>query len=107
MSPDDDTFKAAAAGADWAKTPGFAVILTNQVGKTSWPMSGASFILLHKQQADAVKGKEVLKFFDWAYKNGGKMAEELDYVAMPAPVVKLVQDAWKTQLKDSAGKAIW
>ncbi|MBI1891816.1 MAG: phosphate ABC transporter substrate-binding protein PstS [Burkholderiales bacterium] len=107
VSPDDDAFKAAAAGADWAKTPGFAVILTNQAGKASWPMTGASFILLHKQQADAAKGKEVLKFFDWAYKNGGKMAEELDYVAMPAPVVKLVQDAWKAQLKDSAGKAIW
>jgi phosphate transport system substrate-binding protein len=107
VAPDDDTFKAAAAGADWAKTPGFAVILTNQAGKTSWPITGASFILMHKNQADAAKAKEVLKFFDWAYKNGGAMAAELDYVAMPAPVVKLVQDAWKAQLKDASGKAVW
>ncbi|HEY0846001.1 MAG TPA: phosphate ABC transporter substrate-binding protein PstS [Noviherbaspirillum sp.] len=107
VQPDDDSFKAAAAGADWAKTPGFAVVLTDQAGKASWPMTGASFILMHKVQADSAKGKEVLKFFDWAYKNGGNMAAELEYVAMPASVVKLVQDAWKAQLKDSAGKAIW
>jgi phosphate transport system substrate-binding protein len=107
VEPDDETFKAAAAGADWAKTPGFAVVLTNQPGKTSWPITGASFILMHKVQADGAKGKEVLKFFDWSYKNGGAMATELDYVAMPAAVTKLVEDAWKTQLKDAAGKAVW
>ncbi len=107
VEPDDDNFKAAAAGADWAKTPGFAVVLTNQPGKASWPITGASFILMHKVQADAARGKEVLKFFDWAYKSGGAMAVELDYVSMPAPVVKLVQDAWKTQLKDASGKAVW
>jgi phosphate transport system substrate-binding protein len=107
VEPDDATFKAAAAGADWAKTPGFAVILTNQAGKTSWPITGASFILMHKVQADAAKAKEVLKFYDWAYKNGDKTAAELDYVAMPAPVVKLVQDAWKAQIKDASGKAVW
>jgi phosphate transport system substrate-binding protein len=107
VQPDDETFKAAAAGADWAKTPGFAVVLTNQAGKNSWPITGASFILMHKVQADAGKGKEVVKFFDWAYQNGGAMAAELDYVAMPAPVVKQVQEAWKTQLKDGAGKALW
>ncbi|HYD81021.1 MAG TPA: phosphate ABC transporter substrate-binding protein PstS [Paucimonas sp.] len=107
VSPDDENFKAAAAGADWAKTPGFAVILTDQPGKASWPITGASFILMHKSQADAAKGKEVLKFFDWAFKKGEAMAAELDYVAMPAPVVKLIQDAWKAQLKDASGKAIW
>lgn len=107
VPPDDDNFKAAAAGADWAKTPGMGVVLTDQPGKISWPITGASFILMHKTQADAAKGKEVLKFFDWAYKNGGAMASELDYVAMPAPVVKLVQDAWKAQLKEASGKAIW
>ena len=106
ISPDDANFKAAAANADWSKTPGFGVVLTDQPGKASWPITGASFILMHKVQADAAKGREVLKFFDWAYKNGGVMAEELDYVAMPAPVVKLVQDAWKSQLKDGAGKAL-
>jgi phosphate transport system substrate-binding protein len=107
VQPDDATFKAAAAGADWARTPGFAVVLTDQAGKNSWPITGASFILLHKTQADAAKGKEVLKFFDWAYKNGGAMATELDYVAMPPAVVKLVQDAWKSEIKDGAGKAVW
>jgi phosphate transport system substrate-binding protein len=107
VQPDDETFKAAAAGADWAKTPGFSVVLTDQAGKSSWPITGASFILMHKAQADGAKGKEVLKFFDWAYKNGGAMAADLDYVAIPAAVVKLVQDAWKSQLKDGSGKAPW
>ena len=107
VQPDDETFKAAAAGAEWSKTPGFAVVLTDQAGKKSWPITGASFILMHKTQADGAKAKEVLKFFDWAYKNGGAMAADLDYVAMPAPVVKLVQDAWKAQLKDGSGKAVW
>lgn len=108
VQPDDDSFKAAAASADWAKTPGMAVVLTDQPGKASWPITGASFILMHKSQADAAKGKEVLKFFDWAYKNGGAMATELEYVAMPAPVIKQVNDAvWKAQLKDGSGKAIW
>ena len=107
VEPSDDTFKAAAAGADWAKSPGYYVILTNQSGKASWPVTGASFILMYKQQADAAKGREVLKFFDWAYKNGGAMAVDLDYVAMPASVVKLVQETWKTEVKDTAGKALW
>lgn len=108
VQPNDESFKAAAAGADWAKTPGMAVVLTDQPGKTSWPVTGASFILMHKAQADAAKAKEVLKFFDWAYKNGGAMATELDYVAMPAPVVKQINDVvWKGQLKDGSGKAVW
>ena len=107
VQPDDETFKAAAASADWAKTPGFAVVLTDQAGKNSWPITGASFILMHKAQTDAAKGKEVLKFFDWAYKTGGAMAADLDYVGMPPSVVKLVQEAWKAQLKDGSGKALW
>jgi phosphate transport system substrate-binding protein len=107
VQPDDETFKAAAAGADWSKAPGFALVLTDQAGKNSWPITGASFILMHKAQVDGAKGKEVLKFFDWAYKNGGAMATELDYVAMPTPVVNLVQNAWKSQLKDGSGKAVW
>jgi phosphate transport system substrate-binding protein len=68
---------------------------------------GRSFILMHKAQDDGAKGKEVLKFFDWAFKNGGAMAAELDYVPLPAPVVKLVQDSWKGNLKDASGKAVW
>jgi phosphate transport system substrate-binding protein len=107
VQPDDTTFKAAAASADWAKTPGMGVILTDQPGKTTWPLASASFILMHKNQADPAKAKEVLKFFDWAYKNGDQMAAELDYVAMPDAVVKQVQDTWKAQLKDSSGKAVW
>ncbi|WP_293777454.1 phosphate ABC transporter substrate-binding protein PstS [uncultured Oxalicibacterium sp.] len=107
VQPDDDTFKAAAAGADWAKTPGMGVVLTNQAGKNSWPITGASFILLHKTAASAERTKEVLKFFDWAYKNGGAAAAELDYVAMPPAVIKLVQDAWKANVKDASGKAVW
>ncbi|WP_188566162.1 phosphate ABC transporter substrate-binding protein PstS [Undibacterium terreum] len=105
--PDDDNFKAAAAGADWAKTPGMGVILTNQPGKATWPISSASFILMHKAQADAAKGKEVLKFFDWSFKNGGAMAAELDYVALPPAVTKMIEDGWKAQIKDSSAKAIW
>jgi phosphate transport system substrate-binding protein len=107
VTPDDDNFKAAAANADWTKTPGFAIVLTDQPGKISWPITGASFILMQKVQADGAKAKEVLKFFDWAYKNGGAMAAELDYVPMPMPIVKLVQDAWKAQLKDGGGKAVY
>ncbi|MDL2355672.1 MAG: phosphate ABC transporter substrate-binding protein PstS [Pseudomonadota bacterium] len=107
LQPDDDNFKAAAANADWAKTPGFGVVLTDQAGKSAWPITGASFILMHKVQADGAKGKEVLKFFDWAYKNGAAAAAELDYVPMPANVIKLVEDGWKADLKDAAGKAVW
>ncbi len=107
LQPDDDNFKAAAANADWAKTPGFAVVLTDQPGKASWPITGVSYILMHKSQADAAKGKEVLKFFDWAYKNGDAAAVELDYVPLPSSVTKLVAESWKANLKDAAGKAIW
>ena len=107
LQPSDDAFKAAAAGANWAGTPGFAVVLTNQAGKASWPITGASYILMHKTQPNAATAKEVLKFFDWAYKNGGAAAAELDYVPMPDSVTKLVQDAWRANLKDAAGKAVW
>ncbi len=107
VQPDDETFKAAAANGDWANTPGMGVLLTNQPGKNSWPATGASFILMHKSQADALTGRAVLKFFDWAYKNGSGMATDLDYVPMPPSTVKLVQDLWKAQLKDTSGKALW
>lgn len=107
VEPDDENFKAAAAGADWSKAPGMYLVLTNQPGKATWPVSGASFILMHKTQADADKAKEVLKFYDWAFKNGGAMAAELDYVALPAPVVKLIEDSWKAKIKDASGKAVW
>ncbi|WP_206076875.1 phosphate ABC transporter substrate-binding protein PstS [Massilia horti] len=107
LQPDDDVFKAAAAGAEWTKTPGFAVVLTDQAGKSSWPITGISYILMHKAQADGAKGREVLKFFDWSFKNGQTAATELDYVPLPSSVVSLVQGAWKAQLKDASGKAIY
>jgi len=107
VQPSDASFKAAAAGADWANTPGFGVVLTDQAGAASWPITGASFILMHKTQKNAEKAREVLKFFDWAYTNGGAMATELDYVALPDAVVAQVRQAWKTQLADANGKPIW
>jgi len=107
LQPDDDAFKAAAAGAEWTKAPGFGVVLTDQAGKQSWPITGVSYILMHKTQANAEKGTEVVKFFDWAFKNGAPAAAELDYVPMPASVVKLVQANWKANLKDASGKAIY
>jgi phosphate transport system substrate-binding protein len=105
--PDDVTFKAAAANAHWEKSPGFYEILTEQPGKTSWPMTGASFILMHKAQDKAENGRQVLSFFDWAFKNGGKAAEDLDYVPLPDPLVKLIQAEWKANLKDTGGKPIY
>ena len=107
VAPDDDTFQAAAAYADWKAAPGFYQILTDQPGKNSWPITGASFILMHAKQDKPQNAAEVLKFFDWALKNGQKMAAELDYVPMPDAVIKVVADAWKAQIKDGAGKAIW
>jgi len=106
VEPDQDSFKAAAAGADWAGTPGMAVILTDQPGKASWPITGASFILMHVKQDNAAAAKEVLKFFEWSFKNGDPMAAALDYVAMPAPVVKLIAGKWR-DIKDAAGKSIY
>jgi phosphate transport system substrate-binding protein len=107
VAPEDDSFKAAAANADWAKTPGMGVILTDQPGKASWPITSASFILMHKAQDKPDMAKEVLKFFDWSYKNGGAMAAELDYVPMPEAVVKLIQAEWKGKIKDASGKALY
>jgi phosphate transport system substrate-binding protein len=107
LQPDDEAFRAAAAGADWARAPGFGVVLTDQAGAGSWPITGVSYILMHKTQANAGKGAEVLKFFDWAYQNGAPSAAELDYVPMPASVVELVRANWRTSLKDASGKAIY
>ena len=107
VQPDDETFKAAAANADWTSAPGMYLVLTNQPGKASWPATGASFIIMHKTQADGLTGRAVLKFFDWSFKNGSGMATDLDYVPLPPALVKQIQDSWKTQLKDANGKAIW
>jgi len=103
VSPDDTAFKAAAAGADWAKS--FYQILTEQPGKDAWPMTGATFILMHKSQDKPVNAAAALKFFSWAYANGDKMADDLDYVPMPASVKAAIEKSW-SQIKDGSGKAI-
>src|SRR3979490_2697815 len=107
VSPNDKSFQSAAAGADWKNAPGFYETLNDEPGKNSWPITGATFILMHKMQADPAKAKEVLKFFEWAYKDGDAMALELDYIPMPDDVVTLVQSAWKSQIKDSSGWRLW
>ena len=107
VQPSDDTFKAAAASADWANAPGMYLLLTDQKGKDAWPITGASFIVMHRQQADALTGRAILKFFDWSYKNGAKMSEDLEYVHLPQSVIKLVNEKWKNELKGSDGQPIW
>ncbi|WP_018149754.1 phosphate ABC transporter substrate-binding protein PstS, partial [Leeia oryzae] len=107
VQPDDTTFQAAASYADWSKAPGFYEILTNEPGKNSWPITGASFILMQKVQANPENGLQVLKFYDWALKNGGAAARELDYVPLPAALVTQLQESWKANIKDAAGKPIW
>jgi phosphate transport system substrate-binding protein len=104
VAPDDATFKAAAANADWNKT--FYQVLTGQPGKDSWPITAATFILMHKVQDKPANATNSLKFFDWAYREGDKSADDLDYVPMPDTVKQLVRKLWKDQLKDSGGKAI-
>ena len=103
VSPDDDAFKAAAAGADWNKS--FYQILTNQPGKAAWPITSATFILMHKNQEKPAQAAASLKFFEWAYKSGDKTASDLDYVPMPEAVKNVIYQSW-TQIKDSSGKAI-
>ena len=104
VAPDNQAFKAAAAGAEWTKS-GFYEILTNQPGKEAWPITGATFILMHKVQDNSQQAAEVLKFFSWAYKNGGKLAEELDYVALPDSLIKVIEASWIT-IKDGSGKLV-
>ena len=101
--PDDANFKAAAAGADWSKT--FYQVLTDQPGKESWPLTGATFIMMQKAQDKPATASNTLKFFEWAYDNGDKMAEELEYVPLPAAVQNLVRKQWG-EIKDGAGKAV-
>jgi phosphate transport system substrate-binding protein len=103
--PEAQAFQAAAANADWAKAEGYYLILTDQPGADSWPITGASFILMHAQSKDQ-STVAALKFFDWAYKSGQKMAEELDYVPLPEKVAKLVQQTWQQSLSVD-GKPVW
>jgi phosphate transport system substrate-binding protein len=104
--PDDASFQAAAAHADWAGAPGYYRIITDSPGKDAWPIAATSFILVHARQGRPARGVEVLKFFDWAFRNGQKMAAELDYVPLPDALVKQVEASWQG-IGDSAGKPLW
>jgi phosphate transport system substrate-binding protein len=106
VAPSADSFQAAAANADWAHSDGYYLILTDQAGAKSWPITGASFILLYKQPDDAVAVNEALKFFAWAYKDGASMAAELDYVPLPAPLIDQVKKTWTSEIT-SAGHPVW
>ena len=103
VSPDDAAFKAAAASADWSKS--FYQILTEQPGKDAWPITGATFILMQKAQDKPAQAAASLKFFEWAYKNGDKIADDLDYVPMPASVKAIIEKSW-ADIKDTSGKAV-
>jgi phosphate transport system substrate-binding protein len=103
VPPDDLNFKSAAAGADWAKS--FYQVLTEQPGKDAWPLTGATFIMMHKAQEKPAQASNTLKFFEWAFTNGDKMAAELEYVALPDSVVQLIRKQWG-EIKDASGKAI-
>ncbi len=107
VAPTAANFQSAAAGADWAHAKGYYMVLTNQPGAHSWPITGASFILMYKTQNNPAQGKQVLKFFDWSYRHGAKAAEALDYVPMPAAVSSMVRATWKRVLHDRSGRAIW
>jgi phosphate transport system substrate-binding protein len=106
VAPSAKAFMAAAAGADWSAAPGMYLILTDAPGAHAWPIAGATFILMHKVQDKPANAKEVLKFFKWAYANGDRMAEALDYVPMPDNVVSLIESSWKN-LKDASGNSVY
>jgi phosphate transport system substrate-binding protein len=99
VDPDDLTFSAAAAGADWFSTPGMGISLVNQKGAQSWPITGATFILMYREPKNAKNSQETIKFFDWAFVNGGKMAAELDYVPLPKLVTDRIRSEVWTQVK--------
>jgi phosphate transport system substrate-binding protein len=107
VAPTSEAFQAAAANANWKSQPGYGVILANQPGDKSWPMTAATWILMYKKPSDPTASAEALKFFAWAYKSGDKMAESLDYVPMPENVVKDVEQYWKNEIKDASGKPVF
>ena len=104
--PDDSSFQAAAAAADWSSAPGFGISLNNQPAAQAWPIVSATFILMYAKPADPAKSTAALKFFDWAFTNGDKLALDLEYVPMPAPVKAQVRAYWKG-ITDPAGKPIF
>ncbi|UMY33574.1 phosphate ABC transporter substrate-binding protein PstS (plasmid) [Burkholderia contaminans] len=104
VEPTTETFKAAAAGADWKKS--FYQILTNEPGKDAWPVVGATFVLLHTVQDKPEQAKETLKFFEWSFKNGTSAADSLDYISLPQSVVSEIENQWKVRVKDATGKSV-
>jgi phosphate transport system substrate-binding protein len=104
VQPKTETFKAAAVGADWSKT--FYQILTNEPGKDAWPVVGATFVLLHTTQDKSDHGRETLKFFDWAFKNGNQAAQDLDYITLPEAVTTEIRTQWRSKVKDASGKPV-
>ena len=106
LEPSIAVFQSAAAHADWKNAPGLYLILTNQPGNDTWPITGATFILMHKTQDQPDRAKQVLQFFDWAYKNGADMAKSLAYVPMPPSAVEIFEDSWK-QIVGPDGKPVW
>jgi len=107
VAPDSAAFQAAAANADWANAPGYHLILADQPGAESWPMTAATFILVYAQPEDPAATLAALKFFDWAYMDGDAMADELHYVAMPDSVVGMVEQTWASEIKDGSGAPLW
>ena len=107
VAPTSATFQAAAANADWSSVPGYGVILANQPGAESWPMTAATWILLYKKPQDPAAAAEALKFFAWAYDKGDKMAEDLDYIPMPSKVVESIKKTWASEVKDASGKPLF
>jgi phosphate transport system substrate-binding protein len=105
VQPSVDTFKAAAAGADWSKS--FYQILTNEPGANAWPVVGATFVMLHAVQQKPEQGTETLKFFDWAFKSGGQAAQALDYISLPDSVINEIRTQWRSKVKDAAGKPVF
>src|SRR3954453_3734283 len=107
IAPTIGAFAAAAGNANWDAAPGFGVILTNESGAETWPVTSATFVLMRKQPSDPAAASAALKFFDWVYANGGKMAEELDYVPMPAGVAGAIRKLWASEIKDASGAPVY
>ncbi len=107
VNPSAETFQAAAASADWKNAPGYYVVLTDQPGKDSWPITGASYIIIHKEQKNPKLAKAMLEFFDWSYHHGEKMASDLNYVPMPDNVVSLVQATWAQSVRADGKPVSW
>jgi phosphate transport system substrate-binding protein len=106
VQPTFEAFSSAAAGADWKNAPAMYMVLTDQPGEKSWPVTGASFILIYKEQPDAAKAEAMLKFFDWCYKNGAESAKQLYYVPIPPAVYEIVEAKWHTDIT-SNGQQVW